>query len=69
MSHVFETEIARLREENAALRIQLDNMFDEALRLRHTVERLHALSHMALRAGEGLGAREAEQETGIQVFD
>lgn len=52
-------ELEQVRAENRYLRHQLDTAFNEALRLRHALERLHAVSHMALHAGTGLGAGEA----------
>lgn len=52
-------ELEQVRAENRYLRHQLDTAFTEALRLRHALERLHAVSHLALHAGAGLGAGEA----------
>ncbi len=52
-------ELEQVRAENRYLRFQLDNACDEALRMRHVVERFLALSHMALHAGTGGGAGEA----------
>ena len=51
-------ELEQVRAENRYLRHQLDTAFDETLRLRQVVERLYALSHMALYAGtrDGVGA-------------
>lgn len=52
-------ELEQARAENRYLRHQLDTAFYEALRLRHIVERIHAVSHMALHAGAGDGAGQA----------
>lgn len=52
-------ELESARAEARYLRHQLDTTFDEALRLRHALERLHAVSHMALHAGPGRRAYEA----------
>ena len=52
-------ELEQVRAENRYLRHQLDNACDEALRMRHVVERFLALSHMALHAGTGVGVGEA----------
>lgn len=52
-------ELEQVRAENRYLRHQLDTAFYEALRLRHIVERINAVSHMALHAGTGDGAGEA----------
>ncbi len=52
-------ELEQVRAENRYLRHQLDTAFYEALRLRHIVERINAVSHMALHAGAGSGAGEA----------
>lgn len=52
-------ELEQTKAENRLLRHQLDNACDEALRMRHVVERFLALSHMALHAGTGVGVGEA----------
>lgn len=52
-------EVEQVRAENRLLRHQLDNACDEALRMRHVVERFLTLSHMALHAGTGVGVGEA----------
>ena len=52
-------ELEQVRAENRYLRHQLDTAFYEALRLRHVVERLHGISHMALHTGAGNGVGEA----------
>lgn len=52
-------ELEQVRAENRYLRHQLDTAFTEALRLRHIVERINAVSHMALYSGVGGGAGEA----------
>lgn len=52
-------ELEQVKAENRYLRHQLDSAFYEALRLRHIVERINAVSHMALHAGQGGGAGEA----------
>lgn len=52
-------ELEQVRAENRYLRHQLDNACDEALRMRHVVERFLAISHMALHAGTGVGVGEA----------
>ena len=52
-------ELEQVRAENRYLRHQLDTAFYEALRLRHIVERINAVSHMALHAGTGVGVGEA----------
>lgn len=52
-------ELEQVRAENRYLRHQLDTAFYEALRLRHIVERINAVSHMALHAGTGDGAGQA----------
>jgi len=58
-------ELEQTKAENRLLRHQLDNACDEALRMRHVVERFLALSHMALHAGAGGGVGEA-RTTGTQ---
>ena len=45
--------IEQLTAENRYLRHQLDRTFEEALRLRHKLEHIYALSHLALHAGTG----------------
>lgn len=52
-------ELEQVRAENRYLRHQLDTTFYEALRLRHVVERIYGVSHMALHAGAGDGAGQA----------
>lgn len=53
--------IEQLTAENRYLRHQLDRTFEEALRLRHKLEHIYALSHLALHAGTGDGAGEGPQ--------
>lgn len=52
-------ELEQARAENRYLRHQLDNAFFEALRLRHIVERIYAVSHMAIHQSAGDGAGQA----------
>lgn len=54
--------IEQLTAENRYLRHQLDRTFEEALRLRHKLEHIYALSHLALHAGTGDGAGEGPQD-------
>jgi hypothetical protein len=58
-------ELEQVKAENRYLRHQLDTAFFEALRLRHVVESINAVSHVALHAGTGDGAGEA-RTTGTQ---
>lgn len=51
-------ELETLRAENRYLRYQLDSAAEEAIRLRHKLEHIYALSHLALHAGAGDGAGE-----------
>ena len=53
--------IEQLTAENRYLRHQLDRTFEEALRLRHKLEHIYALSHLALQSGVGDGAGEGPQ--------
>jgi hypothetical protein len=41
-------EVADLRSENRVLRSRLESAIDEALRLRHKLEHIYALSHLSL---------------------
>lgn len=52
-------ELEQTKAENRLLRHQLDNACDEALRMRHIVERFLSISYMALHAGTGVGVGEA----------
>lgn len=57
-----EVTIASLEAENRYLRHQLDSTFEEALRLRHKLEHIHALSYLALHSGKGIGVGEDEPD-------
>jgi hypothetical protein len=41
-------EVADLRSENRVLRSRLESAIDEALRLRHKLEHIYALSNLSL---------------------
>jgi hypothetical protein len=62
-----EITIAALEAENRYLRHQLDRTFEEALRLRHKLEHIHALSVLALHSGTGIGVEEAEPDGQAQA--
>jgi hypothetical protein len=51
-------ELETLRAENRYLRYQLDSAAEEAIRLRHKLEHIYALSQLALHSGAGDGAGE-----------
>lgn len=63
MTHHESIVIEQLTAENRYLRYQLDRTFDEALRLRHKLEHIYALSHLAIHPSSGDGTAEAAQDS------
>lgn len=59
-----DLQIGDLNRENSILRHKLDRALDEAVRLRHKLEHIYALSHLALRASEPEGASEGPPPVG-----
>lgn len=59
-----DLQIGDLHRENSILRHKLDRALDEAVRLRHKLEHIYALSHLALRASESEGASEGPPPVG-----
>lgn len=62
-------ELDMLRAENRYLRYQLDSASDEAIRLRHKLEHIYALSHLALHTGAGDGAGEVGAQASQAIID
>ena len=59
-----DLQLGDMQRENSILRHKLDRALDEALRLRHKLEHIYALSHLALRASESEGASEGTPPVG-----